>query len=215
MNVVLTGGNRGIGLELATQYAALGHDVVVGCRSDAEIPGVTVVSGVDVTSDDGIARLVEACPDRVDLLINNAGVLQRNALSDLDLDSIRLQFEVNALGPIRVTRALLGKLERGSKVAIVTSRMGSIADNTSGSHYGYRMSKAAVNMGGVSLARDLAPKGIAVCLLHPGYVKTRMTGFNGNWGPAEAAEALRARIDELTPSTSGSFWHAEGQQLPW
>lgn len=218
MNVVLTGASRGIGLELAKQYRDAGHAVVAGCRTPTDellALGVAVVSDVDVTTEAGLERLVDAAPARIDLLINNAGVLQRNALDDLDLDSIRLQFEVNALGPVRVTRALLDRLGRGSKVAIVTSRMGSVADNTSGGHYGYRMSKSAANMGGVSLARDLAPKGIAVVMLHPGYVKTRMTGFNGNWGPDEAAAGLIARIDELTPSTSGGFWHAEGQQLPW
>ncbi|MCP4808180.1 MAG: SDR family oxidoreductase [Proteobacteria bacterium] len=218
MNVVLTGSGRGIGLELARQLHAAGHTVIAGCRNPGDellALGVTVVQGVEVTSDEGIGRLLEASPDRVDLLLNNAGVLQRNTLAELDLDSIRLQFEVNALAPVRVTRAFLGRLERGSKVAIVTSRMGSIADNTSGGHYGYRMSKAAANMGGKSLANDLGPRGVAVVMLHPGFVKTAMTGFNGNWGPAEAAAGLLARIEELTPSTSGGFWHAEGPQLPW
>src|SRR6185295_20091155 len=102
-------------------------------------------------------------------------------------------------------------LAPGSKVALMTSRMGSIADNTSGSMYGYRMSKAALNMAGASLAHDLKPRGIAVVILHPGYVRTEMTGGHGNIDPADAAKQLMTRIDELTPGTSGRFLHANGE----
>jgi NAD(P)-dependent dehydrogenase (short-subunit alcohol dehydrogenase family) len=121
---------------------------------------------------------------------------------------------VNALGPLRVTRALLPNLVGGSKVVIVTSRMGSIADNGSGGYYGYRMSKAAVNAAGVSLARDLAPRGITVLLLHPGMVATEMTGASGI-PVAESVAGLLARIDELGQQASGSFHHANGETLPW
>jgi len=215
MNVVITGANRGIGLELARLCLERGDHVISAVRSADDALG-EVVEGVEVTSDEGVARLVRALDGReVGLLLNNAGLLRRTGLEDLDWEVIQRQMEVNAYGPLRVTRALLANLARGSKVAIVTSRMGSIADNTSGSHYGYRMSKAAVNMAGASLSRDLAPRGVAVCLLHPGYVTTRMTGFTGNWGPSEAARGLLDRIDELSLSNSGSFWHAEGQLLPW
>ena len=128
---------------------------------------------------------------------------------------MRAQFEVNSLGPLRVTAALRHRLRPGSKVGIVTSRMGSIADNTSGSAYGYRMSKAAVNAAGMSLALDLAPAGVAVVLLHPGYVRTQMTGGRGNWGPDESAAGLLTQLDRLTLETTGSFWHANGDSLPW
>ena len=216
MRVVITGANRGIGLELARLCLERGDEVVSACRSDDGSALGEVVTGVDVTTEAGVAVLDEALGDRsIDLLVNNAGLLRRVGLDHLDWEAIHQQMAVNAYGPLRVTQRLLPRLGRGAKVAIVTSRMGSIADNTSGSHYGYRMSKAAVNMAGASLARDLAPRGVAVCLLHPGYVTTRMTGFHGNWGPAEAAAGLLARIDELSLSTSGGFWHAEGQQLPW
>jgi NAD(P)-dependent dehydrogenase (short-subunit alcohol dehydrogenase family) len=104
---------------------------------------------------------------------------------------------------------------RGSKVGILTRRMGSIADNGSGAYYGYRMSKAAVNAAGVSLARDLAPRGIAVLLLHPGFVRTDMTGHGGNVEPHEAARDLLSRIDELDLASSGTFRHANGEELPW
>ncbi|MGI9381768.1 MAG: SDR family NAD(P)-dependent oxidoreductase, partial [Methyloligellaceae bacterium] len=128
---------------------------------------------------------------------------------------IRRQFEVNTLGPLRVTKALMARLGRGSKVAIVSSWMGSLAENTAGGSYGYRISKCAVNMAGLNLAHDLRPQGIAVVLLHPGYVSTDMTGGGGTVDPEDAARGLIARIDALTLDKTGTFWHAEGHELPW
>ena len=124
------------------------------------------------------------------------------------------QFRVNSLGPLRVTQALADNLHEGSKVAIVSSRVGSIADNSSGNYYGYRMSKSAVNMAGMNLRHDLEPRGIAVALLHPGLVATEMTGGQGI-KPVDAASGLVARIDELSLENTGGFWHAEGYVLPW
>jgi NAD(P)-dependent dehydrogenase (short-subunit alcohol dehydrogenase family) len=149
------------------------------------------------------------------VIINNAGILKRETLEELHFDQIRQQFEINSLGPLRVSTALLDNLSEGSKIAIITSRMGSVADNTSGSRYGYRMSKAAVNMAGVSLARDLQGRGISVAILHPGFVRTDMTGQNGLVDAHESASNLIARIDELTLDTSGTFWHMNGEVLPW
>ncbi|MCA9633530.1 MAG: SDR family oxidoreductase [Myxococcales bacterium] len=218
--VVITGANRGIGLELTRQLAARGADVVAICRkSSAEldaVKGVRVEPGIDVTTDEGIAELPRRVGEHtIDLLLNNAGLLEVDALGNIDADSIRRQFEVNSLAPVRVTAALQSKLTKGSKVAVVSSRMGSIADNTSGRMYGYRMSKAAANAAGKSLAQELQPEGVAVVILHPGYVKTDMTGGNGNIGPDEAAKGLIARIDELTLASSGRFMHANGEELPW
>jgi len=217
--VLITGANRGIGLELARQLHARGDTVIAACRKpSAELSalGVRVEAGVDVGDGDSVAALAARLDGvSLDLLINNAGILKRNALGSVDYDSVRRQFEVNAIGPLRVTEALLPNLSAGSKVAIITSRMGSIADNGSGSHYGYRMSKAAVNAAGVSLARDLAPRKVSVCLLHPGYVATDMTANAGSVSPEQSAAGLIARIDELRLPTTGSFWHAEGQNLPW
>jgi len=217
--VCITGANRGIGLEMARQLAARGDHVVAACRRSSQALselGAEVVEGFDVTSDEGVAHLVDALDGRdVHVLVNNAGVLSDEPLDDLDFDRIRGQLEVNSLGPLRVTAAIRGNLVRGAKVAIVTSRMGSIADNTSGGRYGYRMSKVAVNMAGVSLARDLAPAGVAVAILHPGFVRTEMTGHQGLVDPPESAAGLIVRIDELTLETSGSFWHCNGEVLPW
>ena len=218
-NVVVSGASRGIGLELARQYRDRGDQVVAACRQatdELKKLGVEVVEGVDVTDQAAVSGLVKAVGKRqVDILVNCAGVLSDESLADLDFDRIRCQFEVNSLGPLRVTAALRENLEPGSKVAIVTSRMGSIEDNTSGGRYGYRMSKCAVNMAGRSLAHDLKEAGIAVAVLHPGFVRTDMTGHQGLVDPPESAAGLIARIDELTLESSGGFWHANGERLPW
>lgn len=217
-NVVVTGANRGIGLQLATQFKERGDTVIAACRKPSEALTALGVQceTLDVTDDKSVQAFAKRLEGTsIDLLVNNAGVLSRETLDDLDLDRVRKQFEVNALGPLRVTAALRSQLSTGSKVAIVTSRMGSVADNTSGGMYGYRMSKAAVNIAGKSLANDLAPSGVSVVLLHPGYVKTEMTGGTGHVGPSEAARGLIQRIDALESSTSGTFWHANGDALPW
>ena len=215
---LVTGGNRGIGLELCRQLSARGDHVIAACRKSSkalEETGAEVHDSVEVTDDASVRRLAKTLDGRLlDILINCAGILTRETLDDLNVDQIRKQFEVNTIGPLRVTAALLPNLRKGSKVAIITSRMGSIEDNTSGSRYGYRMSKAAVNMAGRSLAWDLKDKGIAVVLLHPGMVATEMTGRQGI-PPEEAARGLIARIDELNMEKTGTFWHQNGEALPW
>ena len=142
--------------------------------------------------------------------------MERVSLANLDFESIRRQFEVNAIAPLRLTSALLPNLASGSKVVLMTSRMGSINDNTSGGSYGYRMSKVALSMAGKSLAHDLRPQGIAVTILHPGLVKTRMTGFSDSGITTETSvTGLLARIEELNLNNTGTFWHANGEILPW
>lgn len=218
---LVTGANRGIGLELCRLLRARGDDVIAACRrSSPELArlGVRVEEGLDVGSDSSVKAFAGRLQNtRIDLLIHNAGILTRESLdpAGLDVEAIRKQFEVNALGPLRLTAALLPRLAVRAKIAILTSRMGSMGDNSSGGYYGYRMSKAAVNAAGVSLARDLAPKGIAVVILHPGFVKTEMTAGQGNVAPEDAARDLIARIDALTIETSGKFFHANGEELPW
>jgi NAD(P)-dependent dehydrogenase (short-subunit alcohol dehydrogenase family) len=217
--VLVTGANRGIGLELCRQLANRGDRVIAACRktsNDLQGIDVRVEEGVDVTSTDSVSQLVRRLEGQtIDLLINNAGILTRESLDQMDLSAVLWQFEVNAMGPLRVSHALLPQMGPGAKIGIVTSRMGSISDNTSGSRYGYRMSKAAVNMAGVSLAHDLRDRGVAVALLHPGYVRTDMTGGNGNLEASEAASGLLARLDELDLSSTGTFWHSNGEVLPW
>lgn len=215
---LVTGANRGIGLELCRLLKERGDDVIAACRSSSpelDALGVRVEQGVDVTSDASVRRLADRLRGvSIDLLVHNAGILRHDSLRDVDADSVREQLEVNAIGPLRVTSALLDRLPDGGKIAIVTSRMGSIGDNSSGGSYGYRMSKAALNMAGVSMALDLRSRNISVAILHPGYVRTRMAP-GGNVEPRDAAARLLARIDEVTPATSGGFWHASGERLPW
>lgn len=217
--VVITGANRGIGLELARHYAGEGCDVMGVCReASAELTDVAarVIEGIDVTKDAGVDQLTDALAgERIDLLINNAGLLQDEKLGSIDFDSIRIQMEVNAYAPLRVTEALVSQIPSGGKIANITSRMGSIADNDSGGRYGYRASKAALNAFGKSLAVDLKPKGIAVAQLHPGYVQTRMVNFGGLISPEKSAKGLAARIEGLTLENTGSFWHSNGEALPW
>ncbi len=216
--ILVTGANRGIGLELCRQLAARGDEVIAACRSsseDLQNLNVRVIDGIDVSAADSVKKLQSQLgTEQLDWLINNAGILSVESLDDLDFERIERQFRVNALGPLRVSSALLPNLSTGSKLGIVTSRMGSIDDNTSGGYYGYRISKAAVNMAGMSLARDLQDRGIAVALLHPGMVATDMTGRQGI-APQQAAAGLIARMDELDMDSTGTFWHAEGGCLPW
>jgi NAD(P)-dependent dehydrogenase (short-subunit alcohol dehydrogenase family) len=216
--ILITGANRGIGLELARQYAARDEEVIAACRRSSpklDALGVEVIDGVDVTSDDSVNDLASALRGRrLDRLVNNAGILDRDALDRLDFESIERQFRVNAIGPLRVTAALRHKLAENARVFIITSRMGSIDDNTSGGYYGYRMSKAAVNIAGKSLAVDLADAGVTVFLLHPGYVATDMTGGQGV-AVRDAAAGLIERMDTLGIDQSGTFWHQEGYPLPW
>lgn len=216
---LITGANRGIGLSFAKLLKKRGDTVIAACRrSTPELAalGVEVLDGVDVTSDKSLNMMAEKLKGRtLDILINNAGLLASESLTELDFASIQRQMEVNAYGPLRVTHKLSGLLARGSKVALITSRMGSIGDNTSGGMYGYRMSKSALNAAGKSLAHDLKPRGIAVAILHPGYVKTEMTSNHGNVEPDDAAADLLKRIDALSLENTGTFWHASGEILPW
>jgi len=216
---LVTGANRGIGLALCRRLKERGRDVIAVCRKSSpalDALGVRVEPDVDVTSDEAVAALAKRLSGvALDELICNAGILREDGLDDRAYDDIREQFEVNAIAPVRVVAALRRNLPHGSKVALITSRMGSIGDNGSGGYYGYRMSKAALNAAGMSLARDLASAGVAVAILHPGYVRTDMTDGAGNIDPADAAAQLVDRIDALTSETTGTFWHANGQVLPW
>jgi NAD(P)-dependent dehydrogenase (short-subunit alcohol dehydrogenase family) len=217
---LITGANRGIGYEYCRQLTARGDSVVAVCRQpspDLQALGVRIEAGVEMTDEVSIAALVKRLGRLpIDVLINNAGILERTTLEDLNVESLRRQFEVNAIGPLRFTRALLSQLQSGSKVILMTSRMGSIEDNTSGNSFGYRMSKVALCMAGKSLSIDLKPRGIAVGILHPGMVSTAMTGFTSQGiSPEHSVRGLLARIDRLTLENSGTFWHANGEVLPW
>ena len=216
--VLVTGANRGIGLQLCMQFTARGDDVIAVCRETTDelsALGVRIIDGIDVGSGAAVETLrQELSGQALDILVNNAGILLRDSFGDIDYDEMAEQYRINTLGPLRVTEALAENLHEGSKVAIVSSRVGSIEDNGSGGNYGYRASKAAVNMIGTNLRHELLPRGIAVTILHPGLVATDMTGGSGI-PPADSARGLIERIDELTLENTGGFWHAEGYTLPW
>ena len=219
-NALVTGSNRGIGLELAKQLLEHGYHVIAACRKaspELKALDLQVEEGIDVSQQSSVLDLKHRVGDtKLDLLIQNAGIGRKETLDDFNLETIREQFEVNTIAPLFVTRTLLSQMKQPSKVAFITSRMGSIADNTSGGHYGYRMSKAALNAGAVSLTADLRPKQISVAILHPGFVKTDMTRGNGDLTTEESAKGLLDRIlNDCTPETSGTFWHSQGQTLPW
>jgi len=216
---VITGANRGIGLALTREYLKRGWQVIGLCRNSSpelDKTGAEVIDGLDVTDAHSLAQLPARLNNKkIDLLINNAGILRHDQLDQLDFAAVTEQFMVNALAPLRVTTALLNQIAEGGKLAFITSRMGSMGDNGSGGYYGYRMSKAALNAAAVSLARDLKARAIAVAILHPGFVQTAMVKFGGDVSPDISAQRLSQRIDDLTLANSGSFWHANGEQLPW
>ena len=215
---LITGANKGIGLQICAQLKARGEDVIAVCRTPSpELSGlgVRIIDGIDVSDAESISRLKsEIAGQRIDVLVNNAGIMKGDSFGSLDYEAMLEQFRVNALGPLRVTEALANNLEEGSKVVIITSRVGSIADNGSGGYYGYRASKTAVNQIGTNLKHELMPRGIAVGLLHPGMVATELTGGQGI-SPIDSARGIIERIDALNIENSGGFWHAEGYELPW
>lgn len=217
---LVTGANRGIGLEYCRQLHARGDQVIGVCRQTTpalEALGVRVEADVELTHEAAISALVERLNGvPLDGVILNAGILQSMGLDQLDPEGIRRQFEVNALAPLLLTRALLKQMPRGARLALMSSRMASIDDNSSGGSYGYRMSKVALNIAGKSLAIDLKPRGIAVAILHPGLVRTRMVNFNPlGVSTEEAVQGLLKQIDGLSLETTGRFWHANGEELPW
>tara|TARA_Y100001968_G_scaffold234685_1_gene217800 strand:+ start:1014 stop:1679 length:666 start_codon:yes stop_codon:yes gene_type:complete len=219
-NILVTGANRGIGLELCRQFSLRGDKVIAACRSSSkELENLDVkleqdIEMLNIKSFDRLATSLKGL--KIDILVNNAGMLASDNIHSLDIEQLKMQFEVNALGPLVFTTRFLQNLQKGSKIILITSRMGSIEDNSSGSYYGYRMSKAGLCMVGKSLSIDLKPAGISVALVHPGLVSTRMTNFSKNGiTPEESVKGIIQRIDSLTIANTGKFWHADGSELPW
>jgi 2-glutathionyl-2-methylbut-3-en-1-ol dehydrogenase len=224
-NYLIVGADRGIGKSICMALARRGDAVRAVCMYDGAVytrSEVVVIPGIDVTSDAAVAKMAQilkAAGARIDVLIHVAGVLGLDELGKIDYDDMRRQFEINALGPLRVVEASLPFLNQGAKIGIITSRVGSLSDNGSGQMYAYRVSKAGANMVTLNLHHDLSKRGFAVAALHPGMVATDLTkGYPGNFTyitPDEAASGLIARMDALTADRSGKFWHANGELLPW
>lgn len=224
LTIVITGANRGIGFAMAKIYQQRGDTVYALCRQSSpqlDALDVNVIEGINIATEAGITRASSALGNnKIDLLINNAGILRDESLQQFNTTTITEQFMVNALAPLTLTQALLNNFNAGSKIAFITSRMGSIADNDSGGRYGYRMSKAALNIGAVSLAKDLQAVKIAVGIYHPGYVQTDMVNAlgqtsNGDISAKVAAKRLITLMDNLSLADSGVFKHSNGEVLPW
>jgi len=218
-NIIITGSNRGIGLAMARCFKQQGDNVFALCRNTSvalDALGVNVITGVDVATEQGIDSMFSALENiSIDVLVCNAGILRDEHLSSLNLDTIREQFEINALAPLRIVGALLANISDKGKIAMITSRMGSIADNGSGGRYGYRMSKAALNAASVSIAKDLASQNVAVGIYHPGYVQTDMVNHGGDISADVASSRIVSLINSLSMDESGVFKHSNGEILPW
>ncbi len=221
--VLITGANRGLGLEFARQYAAAGWTVIATARKPtaaADLKALDLqVMQLDVADPESVAALARDLGGQpIDLLINNAGIFPRvNTLDETDFDDVARTLEVNVIGPMRVILALLPNLEKGKEKQIVsiTSGLGSIANNDSGRYYGYRESKAALNMFTRSLAVELADDGFTCIVMSPGWVRTDMGGPNAKLTPEESITGMRSVIEGLTPANTGSYWNYDGEQLPW
>ncbi len=221
--ILVTGADRGIGAALVRNYHARGDRAIAGCLeqgTELAASGIEVESGVDVTNTTSLSQLRDRLGDtHIDILINNAGAFHPDSFDDIDYDAMHRLFDINALGPLRVTQALAPLMGAGGKVGIITSRVGSLSDNGSGGMYGYRMSKTAGNQLGINLYHELKPRGIAVMLLHPGQVATTMTDGLRTMGdfiePEQAAAGLIQQLDALGPNTPPEFRHSDGTLLPW
>jgi len=221
--VLITGANRGLGLEFAKQYAADGWHVIGTARDPEradELGALPVeVAQLDVADPASVAALARSLDGRpIDLLINNAGIFPRvGSIEEIDFEDYGRTLVVNTIGPVRVTRALLPNLRAGERKAVVniTSRLGSIALNDSGVFYGYRESKAALNMFTRTLANELKPEGFTVLTIHPGWVQTDMGGENATLTPEESISGIRAVIAARGPEDTGTYWAYSGEEVPW
>lgn len=230
MKYVVTGANRGIGLEFVKQLNERGEEVMATARGPEEADELheiarqdgaeVTIRELDIADPESVAEFGEALEGQgIDVLINNAGRLTRGGgpKDGFDFDEIQGDFEVNAKGTLRVVEALVDEVERdgGGKIVNITSKMGSIADNGSGGSYAYRMSKAALNMATRSLAVDLEEDGIVAFVIHPGWVRTRMGGDNALISTEESVTNMLERIDEAGPEQAGEFLEWDGGYVGW
>ncbi len=223
---LVTGADRGIGQALCRLLKARGDSVIAACfesHSSLGDEGIEIATGIDVTDARSIQALREQVGTRrIDVLVNNAGRVIEKRFGKIESADLLSEYAVNAVAPLMLTQVLMPCMEQGSKVVLITSRVGSLGENSSGGLYGYRMSKAAANMAGINLSHELKPRGIAVACLHPGSVRTQMTAGLSDvttvghlLEPEDSARGLLARIDELTLETTGRFRHASGEDLIW
>jgi NAD(P)-dependent dehydrogenase (short-subunit alcohol dehydrogenase family) len=229
-NVLITGANRGLGLEFTKQYAEDGWRVFACCRNPdaakelleltAKHSNLISIHTLDVGNFNQIDELAQSFSQPIDILLNNAGIYPASPngkLANSDYDKWLEAFRINSLAPFKMAQAFAGQLEKGQikKIINLTSKMGSIEDNTSGGSYLYRSSKTALNMIIKSLSFELAPKGISTIVLHPGWVQTDMGGPNGLINAQQSVNGMRKVIDKLTLADSGKFFAYDGKVIPW
>lgn len=228
---LIVGADRGIAHAMVRLLHERGETVLAACLGDGAdlaAAGIPVEPGIDVTKDGSVAALRDRLAERgtgLDWLVHVAGIMHLDTLDTVDFDDMRLQFEVNTVGPLRVVRALRTLLLDGAKVGIFTSRVGSLGDNSSGGDYAYRISKAGANMVALNLHHDLSRRGVMVQALHPGMVRThlldvvdpdQMQKYASAYASPEAAAArVVGVLDALTQDKAGMFQHADGTLLPW
>ena len=229
-NVLITGANRGIGLEFTRQYAEAGWQVFACSRHPdskelnqlaAEYPGKISLHTLDVSDSNQITKLAQQLADTpIDVLINNAGIYpggNKENFGTIDYEAWVQAFQINTMAPLRMAEAFVNHVAKSSekKIVNITSKMGSIDDNTSGGYYLYRSSKTALNMVVKSLSQDLAPRGITTIVLHPGWVQTDMGGFNAPTPPERSVAGMRRIIADLSHKDSGKFYDFNGQEIFW
>ena len=223
--ILITGAGRGIGLALAKEALARGWRVFGSVRGEAEARELEQKFGAnfralifDVTDAAAVADAAAAFDEPIDILINNAGVIgpDRQSALDMDFDGLRLTLEVNTLAPLRVTQAFLPHLKRSKnpRVLTISSNMGSLS-YASSDHLAYRISKAAVNKAMQGLASDLKPQGVALAVLHPGWVRTDMGGAGADISPQVSAKGMLDVAQGLTLANTGQFLNFDGKTRPW
>ncbi len=218
---VVTGANRGIGLEWVKQLLDKGWDVHAGYRTDEG--GLSGTGAhhhqLDVTSKESVEAFAASLPDRVDLLVNNAGVADGRwrSIEDIDHEQVLKVLDINSVGPVRVTQALLSRLggDDMSTIAMVSSLMGSVEDCIGGKSYAYRASKSALNMFSAAMKNELGDANISIVILHPGWVQTEMGGPNATVTPLDSIAGMIQRVEEQTLELSGRFVQYDGESLPW
>ena len=221
--VLVTGANRGLGLEFVTQLKELGYEVIGTTRKPEKANELKAtgarVEQLDVADEASVASLANRLRDQpIDILINNAGMLNRadSSLDTLDFDVMERSFQVNSLGPLRVTQALLPNLKAGNKKTVIsiTSRLGSIELSTGGL-YSYRTSKTALNQINKIMSSELAAQGFTCVVMHPGWVRTDMGGANATLSKPESISSMLKVIQNLTTESNGKFFNYNGEELPW
>lgn len=228
--VLITGANRGIGLEHTRRFAARGAQVFATARSPAEAKelqalaaseeGRIKILAYDASDPEAPARLKAALGDTpLDLLFANAGAMggKDQSFGSVDVEGVLQLIRTNALAPLKLAEALADNVARSQRklVAFQSSLMGSVGDNGSGGYYAYRLSKGALNMVAKGVSNDLRPRGVIAVALHPGWVKTRMGGESAPVSAQECVAGQQRLLDSLTPADSGRFFNYDGKELPW